>query len=97
MQIEILFASNTTNSVHFRLKLYFSSLWRLLFFHILCGNALFAALQLHPDKNRHPKAEIAFKLVSEVGPVSFPFSVTLKQCGAVHSVPIPNKVKIGFM
>ncbi|KAF9607476.1 hypothetical protein IFM89_036073 [Coptis chinensis] len=23
------------------------------------------ALQLHPDKNRHPKAEIAFKLVSE--------------------------------
>lgn len=25
-----------------------------------------AALQLHPDKNKHPKAEIAFKLVSEV-------------------------------
>ncbi|KAE8690445.1 putative Penguin [Hibiscus syriacus] len=24
------------------------------------------ALQLHPDKNKHPKAEIAFKLVSEV-------------------------------
>ncbi|XP_039015605.1 uncharacterized protein LOC120146005 isoform X1 [Hibiscus syriacus] len=23
------------------------------------------ALQLHPDKNKHPKAEIAFKLVSE--------------------------------
>ncbi|CAM0877627.1 unnamed protein product [Alopecurus aequalis] len=23
------------------------------------------ALQLHPDKNRHPKAEVAFKLVSE--------------------------------
>lgn len=27
---------------------------------------VFAALQLHPDKNMHPKAEIAFKLVSEV-------------------------------
>lgn len=27
---------------------------------------LAAALQLHPDKNKHPKAEIAFKLVSEV-------------------------------
>jgi curved DNA-binding protein CbpA len=26
----------------------------------------FVALQLHPDKNKHPKAEIAFKLVSEV-------------------------------
>lgn len=26
----------------------------------------FAALLLHPDKNRHPKAGIAFKLVSEV-------------------------------
>jgi hypothetical protein len=25
-----------------------------------------AALQLHPDKNRHPKAEVAFKIVSEV-------------------------------
>jgi len=24
------------------------------------------ALQLHPDKNRHPKAEVAFKIVSEV-------------------------------
>ncbi|KAK9146994.1 hypothetical protein Sjap_006897 [Stephania japonica] len=24
------------------------------------------ALQLHPDKNSHPKAEVAFKLVSEV-------------------------------
>lgn len=24
------------------------------------------ALQLHPDKNKHPKAEVAFKLVSEV-------------------------------
>lgn len=24
------------------------------------------ALQLHPDKNKHPKAEIAFKLISEV-------------------------------
>lgn len=24
------------------------------------------ALQLHPDKNRHPKAELAFNLVSEV-------------------------------
>ncbi|XP_037442148.1 uncharacterized protein LOC119310531 [Triticum dicoccoides] len=24
------------------------------------------ALQLHPDKNRHPKAEVAFKLVSEI-------------------------------
>ncbi|KAF5752175.1 Chaperone protein dnaJ 49 [Tripterygium wilfordii] len=24
------------------------------------------ALQLHPDKNKHPKAEIAFKLVSQV-------------------------------
>jgi hypothetical protein len=27
---------------------------------------LHAALQLHPDKNRHPKAEVAFKIVSEV-------------------------------
>ena len=26
----------------------------------------FAALQLHPDKNPHPKAEFAFKLVSQV-------------------------------
>lgn len=26
----------------------------------------FAALLLHPDKNRHPKAGVAFKLVSEV-------------------------------
>lgn len=25
-----------------------------------------AALQLHPDKNKHAKAEVAFKLVSEV-------------------------------
>ena len=24
------------------------------------------ALQVHPDKNKHPNAEIAFKLVSEV-------------------------------
>ncbi|KAL6955889.1 hypothetical protein U1Q18_047485 [Sarracenia purpurea var. burkii] len=23
------------------------------------------ALQLHPDKNKHPKAEVAFKLISE--------------------------------
>lgn len=33
-----------------------------------------AALQLHPDKNRHPKAEVAFKIVSEVrrgGPPAF--------------------------
>lgn len=27
---------------------------------------IYAALQLHPDKNRHPKAELAFNLVSEV-------------------------------
>lgn len=26
----------------------------------------FVALQLHPDKNTHPKAEFAFKIVSEV-------------------------------
>lgn len=25
-----------------------------------------AALQLHPDKNKHPMAEVAFKLLSEV-------------------------------
>jgi DnaJ-class molecular chaperone len=25
-----------------------------------------SALQLHPDKNKHPKAEVAFKVVSEV-------------------------------
>ena len=31
-----------------------------------CFCFLFPALQLHPDKNKHPKAEIAFKLVSEV-------------------------------
>jgi hypothetical protein len=31
---------------------------------VMCD--LFAALQLHPDKNRHPKAELAFKLVAEV-------------------------------
>ncbi|KAJ8766419.1 hypothetical protein K2173_022478 [Erythroxylum novogranatense] len=29
------------------------------------GTVFFAALQLHPDKNKHPKAEIAFKLVLE--------------------------------
>ncbi|KAJ4844977.1 hypothetical protein Tsubulata_011711 [Turnera subulata] len=29
------------------------------------GRICFAALQLHPDKNKHPKAEIAFKLVLE--------------------------------
>jgi hypothetical protein len=28
---------------------------------------LHAALQLHPDKNTHAKAEVAFKIVSEVG------------------------------
>ena len=31
-----------------------------------CFCFLSAALQLHPDKNKHPKAEVAFKLVSEV-------------------------------
>lgn len=29
-------------------------------------NCWFAALLLHPDKNKHPKAEFAFKLVSQV-------------------------------
>lgn len=39
----------------------FSCFLRNAFFFFFC-----AALQLHPDKNKHPKAEIAFKLVSEV-------------------------------
>lgn len=30
-----------------------------------------AALQLHPDKNKHPKAEIAFKLVLQVRYIPF--------------------------
>jgi hypothetical protein len=34
------------------------------FDNVMCD--LCAALQLHPDKNRHPKAELAFKLVAEV-------------------------------
>ena len=42
----------------------FSEEWGLFF--------LAAALQLHPDKNKHPKAEMAFKLVSEVS-LSFSF------------------------
>lgn len=35
-----------------------------------------AALQLHPDKNKHSKAEVAFKLISEVE-FFFQFSVLL--------------------
>lgn len=55
--------------------LFFFQPWRLLilimsmvmffhFFDVFWGEN--AALQLHPDKNKHPKAELAFKLVSEV-------------------------------
>ena len=35
---------------------------------LLKGLFLFfsSALQLHPDKNKHPKAEVAFKLVLQV-------------------------------
>lgn len=33
----------------------------------------FSALQLHPDKNLHPKAEVAFKLILEVGRFFFFF------------------------
>lgn len=35
-------------------------------FCLLGGDDFVAALQLHPDKNKHPKADVAFKLVSEV-------------------------------
>ncbi|XP_042520398.1 dnaJ homolog subfamily C member 14 isoform X2 [Macadamia integrifolia] len=35
------------------------------FFTSLVSSVFIAALQLHPDKNKHPKAEIAFKLVSQ--------------------------------
>nr|XP_018684896.1 PREDICTED: uncharacterized protein LOC103996845 isoform X1 [Musa acuminata subsp. malaccensis] len=34
-------------------------------FCLLGGDDFVAALQLHPDKNKHPKADVAFKLVSE--------------------------------
>jgi len=59
-------ASNTINLV---------GLTRFLWFYTTCvasfscitGTLVFdSALHLHPDKNKHPKAEIAFKLVSEV-------------------------------
>ena len=33
---------------------------------VVCDLCDSVALQLHPDKNKHPKAELAFKLVSEV-------------------------------
>lgn len=54
-----------------------------------------AALQLHPDKNRHPKAEMAFKIVSEVPyhttRVPFPddfFSLMNSSCIASFVVPL---------
>jgi hypothetical protein len=50
------------------------------FIFLFCEECFFcSALQLHPDKNKHPKAEIAFKLVSEVRLHLFHlFSVFLK-------------------
>nr|POE58901.1 dnaj like subfamily b member 4 [Quercus suber] len=44
------------------------------------------ALQLHPDKNKHPKAETAFKLVSEInkGPSAQPPQEVLEQCPRIH-------------
>ena len=49
-------------NLHFPFSLFFlnnEELFFLSFFPTI-------ALQVHPDKNKHPKAEIAFKLVSEV-------------------------------
>ncbi|KAK3027730.1 hypothetical protein RJ639_042470 [Escallonia herrerae] len=54
------------------------------------------ALQLHPDKNRHPKAEIAFKLVSEVNTFdsyTFLYDWTRKILDSVvRNVPLPPKL-----
>ena len=61
----ILFVGDILSLVSFA----FLSLPRSLFCFVLFSWGMcfgFAALQLHPDKNAHPKAEIAFKLVSEV-------------------------------
>ena len=73
------FASNTINLVGLTLFFYihrkekkthfFMVLCNICFLFLLHNNKdcyFDSALQLHPDKNTHPKAEIAFKLVSEV-------------------------------
>lgn len=54
------------------IKMHLITLWISFFFLLFWSNLSVdflcdcSALQLHPDKNKHPKAEMAFKIVSEV-------------------------------
>jgi len=68
MQVEIPFVRNIINLVCFDFETFYLWLNAICFgLSLLTINLLLCtALQLHPDKNKHPKAEIAFKLVSEV-------------------------------
>lgn len=57
------------NLVRSRMAFAYSQIYQIACFGdfmAYVGIVFCAALQLHPDKNKHPKAEIAFKLVSEV-------------------------------